>query len=214
MQVAHLQPRRTRDGVLEVLRRLIAAGELPGGARLEEIELSKRLGVSRTPLREALITLEAEGWVRASPNKGMRVIAADQKMVAELYPILAALESEAVLSSGAALVPAAGKLRRINCKLAGETRKARQHALDAAFHRTLVEGCGNPRLLRLIETHWGLAECVDGAAERGIANHRGSCAQHDAIVDAIEADRIDQAAQLLREHWHGGIAVVTKWLHG
>ena len=78
----------------------------------------------------------------------------------------------------------------------------------------MVERCGNPRLLRLIESHWGLAECVDGAAERGMANHHGSCEQHDAIIDAIEAGRIDQAADLLRRHWHEGIGVVTKWLRG
>lgn len=207
-----LQPRRTRDGVLDILRRLIADGELVGGVRLEEIELAKRMGVSRTPVREALITLEAQGWVRASPNKGVRVIAADQQMVVELYPILAALEAEAVLASGPSLVVAAGKLRAINRKLAVETRKPRQHALDAAFHRLLVERCGNPRLLRLIETHWGLAECVDGAADRGIANRQGSCEQHEAIIDAIAAGDIEQAASLLRQHWHGGIAVVTKWL--
>lgn len=211
---ALVQPRRTRDDVVDILRGLISRGDLSGGERLEEIELAKRMGVSRTPIREALITLESEGWVKAIPNRGVRVIAADQKMVAEVYPILAALESEAVMASGAALQKAAGQLRRINEKLGGEERKPRQHALDSAFHRALVEKCGNPRLLTLIESQWRLAERFDGAGKRGLANHHGSCAEHDEIIVAIEKGEFRRAAELVRDHWHGGIAVVSEWLRG
>jgi len=199
---------------MDVLRGLISSGDIKGGARLEEVELSKRMGVSRTPVREALIALETEGWVKAVPNKGVRVVAADQQMVAELYPILAALEAEAVRSSDRRLVDAAGSLREINRKLAGETRRPRQHALDAAFHRALVEHCANTRLIRMIEAQWRLAGRFDGAGARGTANQKGSCAEHEAIIDAIERDDLQGAAELLRAHWHGGIEVVGQWLRG
>lgn len=209
-----LQPRRTRDDVVDVLRNLISRGDIADGGRLEEVELARQMGVSRTPVREALIALEAEGWVHAIPNKGVRVIAADQKMVAELYPILAALEAEAVRASGDALVASAGELRRINQKLAAETRRPRQHALDAAFHRALIDKCGNPRLLHLIEVHWRLAGRFDGGGDRGTANQKGSCEEHDVIIKAVEEGDVDRAANLLREHWYGGIQVVAEWLRG
>jgi DNA-binding GntR family transcriptional regulator len=212
MQNNRIELRRNRDEVAQVLRDLIASGEMIPGARLDEVKLSERLGVSRTPIREAIIGLEHEGWVKSVPNKGARVVAADERLVEEIYPILAALEAEAVLATGPALADAAGDLRRINGELAREKESARQYALDAELHRRLVEQCGNQQLLRLVERLWGIAARFNGAEDRGTANHQGSCAQHDAIIDAIAAGEIEHAAKLVRQHWHEGIEVVKQWL--
>jgi DNA-binding GntR family transcriptional regulator len=212
MQDARIEPRRNREEVARILRELISSGEITPGARLDEVRLSERLGVSRTPVREAIIGLEHEGWVQSVPNKGARVIAADERLVDEVYPILAALEAEAVLLAGPALVDAVGDLRRINGDLAREKERARQYALDAAFHRRLVEQCGNRQLLRLIERLWGVAARFNGAEQRGTANQVGSCADHEAIIDAIAAGEVERAAKLLRQHWHQGIEVVKQWL--
>lgn len=207
-----VQARRTRDDVLDALRGLIRRGEFNGGSRLDEVDLATRMGVSRTPVREALITLEVEGWVKAIPNRGVRVIAADETMVAELYPILAALESEAVRSGGQSLIASVPDLREINARLAKEKRRSKQHQLDAAFHRRLGLASGNPRLRQLIETHWLMSARFDGAGQRGTANQQGSCDEHGEIIDALERGDIEGAAILLRRHWLNGIAVVTAWL--
>jgi len=211
MQSALLNRRRTRDEVASVMRRLILEGVLKPGARLEEEELGRRIGVSRTPIREALITLEAEGWVHSVVNKGVSVAPANEALVCELYPILGALEAAALrLTTWTAARIA--ELRNFNRRLALEKRRDRQFALDAAFHRALVAHCGNARLLAMLDLHWAQAGRYDGAARRGTADREGSCADHEAICGSLEAGDIEKAAALLLRHWDHGVEVVRTWL--
>jgi DNA-binding GntR family transcriptional regulator len=207
-----LSLQRTRDQVRDVLRLMIAGGELGGGDRLEEVELSGRIGVSRTPLREALIALEEEGWVRSIPNKGFSVLAADESMVREIYPILGGLEAAAVRAGGPLLAAAIPELDATNKRLSTETRKPRQYELDSAFHSRLTRDCGNRRLLKLIKDHWAQARRFDGARARGTADRDGSCREHQGIIDAIRRGRTGAAADLLLEHWRRGEDTVTAWL--
>jgi len=212
MQNKQVDLRTSRDEVARILRNLIATGDMNAGTKLDEMRLSERLGVSRTPIREAIIGLEHEGWVRRVPNKGARVVAADERLVREIYPILGALECEAVRLAGERLVRSADALRQVNAKLRRADRRPEQHKLDAQFHRMLVEQCENPRLLTLIERHWALARRFDGAFERGTANHGGSCDQHEEIAGAISRGGVEKAAELLRKHWQQGVEVVCRWL--
>jgi DNA-binding GntR family transcriptional regulator len=191
---------------------MITAGQFRGGDRLEEVELSGRIGVSRTPLREALIALEEEGWVRSVPNKGFSVLAADAAMVLEIYPVLGALEAAAVRAAGPRLGAAVPELDDLNRKLSTETRKPRQYELDSAFHFRLTRDCGNGRLLKLIATHWAQARRFDGAQTRGTADRDGSCREHKGIIDAIRRGRPGAAADLLLAHWRRGEGTVTAWL--
>lgn len=198
--------------VADRLRDAILSGEFPGGSRLEEVQLSASLGVSRTPVREALIILEAQGWVKKSPNRGAVVVPLNARLVDEIYPILAALESEAVACLGEEASRAVDELRDINQRLKQARTRSRQYQLDTAFHRRLVCGCGNSRMLELIEDYRALADRFNGAERRGTANHSGSCAEHDAIVEALSKGNLEKAPSLLREHWHKGMEVVKQWL--
>jgi len=205
---------RARDQVRTVLETLIRKGELPGGARLEEVELSRRIGVSRTPLREALIALEEDGLVQSSPNKGFSVVPANEALVREIYPILGALEGAALRLSLPQLRAAVPELKAINDKLSRATDKARQYELDMQFHDRLTRGCGNPRLLKLLDTHWTQARRFDGAQRRGTADRDGSCREHAEIVRAIEGGRVGAAVETLVAHWRRGEDVVIDWLKG
>src|ERR1043165_2992628 len=109
---------RLRDEIAERLATLIAAGEL-GTERLKEVELAGQLGVSRTPLREALLMLEREGLGVSEGNKGFRGAALSEARVRELYPILGALEGLAVRESGERLRARVGELREANAALRG-----------------------------------------------------------------------------------------------
>ena len=204
--------RRARDDVRDLVRTMIREGDLPGGARLDEVQLSQRIGVSRTPLREALIAIEAEGLVRSSPNRGFIVVRADAELVREIYPIKGALES-AALRLGAdearARVP---ELRAINDKLAAETSKAKMHKLDSQFHDVLLAGCKNERLMAMVDTYRAEARRVDGAHKRGMADQHGSCRDHAGVLDALEAGDFDQAETRLRAHFRRGADVVIGWL--
>lgn len=212
MQEPLLVRRRARDEVRDLVRDMIGRGALAGGARLDEVALSERIGVSRTPLREALIALEGEGLVQSTPNKGFTVVVANEALVREVFPILAALEAAAVRLSGQALVKAAPELAAVNQALLGARSKPKQYELDSAFHRHLTAGCGNARLLKLLTTHRDIACRFDGAHARGMADQAGSCEEHTAIVAAIERGRLDKAADLLIAHWRRGEDVVIAWL--
>jgi DNA-binding GntR family transcriptional regulator len=203
---------RARDQVKTLLRSMIAEGALAGGEHLDEIGLSRRIGVSRTPLREALIALEGEGLVQSVPNKGFSLVTADEAMVRDVFPILAALEAQAVTLSGERLIAVAPELAALNERLARTTRKATQYQLDAAIHCGLTDHCGNARLLKLLETHRELARRFDGAGARGTADQAGSCREHRAIIAAVRAGELALARDLLLAHWRRGEDVVIAWL--
>lgn len=205
-------PRRVRDDARAMLRAMIVEGDLAPGTRIEEIKISDQIGVSRTPVREALIALEEEGLVSSQPRKGFLVTRPNEALVRESFPILAALEAAAVRAGGDALISGVPRLRSINRALARERKKARRYDLDREFHAALTEPCGNVRLLRLLNMERARAQLVDGAHRRGMADLEGSLAEHDDIVAAIERTALDEAATLLTEHWDRGIEVFVKWL--
>lgn len=207
-----LTRRRARDDVRALVKTMIRDGALPGGARLDEVRLSQRIGVSRTPLREALIALEAEGLVRSAPNRGFTVVRADAELVREIYPIKGALESAALRLGAEAARANLPELRAINARLARETSKARMYRLDAQFHELLLAGCKNERLMAMIDSFRAQAARVDGAHRRGMADRDGSCRQHASVLDALEAGDDDAAEAALRRHFHLGAAVVIQWL--
>ncbi|HEU4537786.1 MAG TPA: GntR family transcriptional regulator, partial [Polyangiaceae bacterium] len=117
---------RLRDEVVRELATRIASGSLAEAERLKEVELAAELGVSRTPLREALLVLEREGLVESEVNRGFRVTALSEGRVRELYPILGALEALAVREGGARLAARAGELREANGRLAASRGRARR----------------------------------------------------------------------------------------
>lgn len=206
--------RRARDDVRDLIRTRILDGTLPGSTRLDEVGLSRDLGVSRTPFREAMIALQEEGLVQSRPNKGFTVTPIDEALVRDVYPVLRVLEAGAIRLTGARLKRALPDLAALNARLAKESDKARQYDLDAAFHRRLVADCGNPRLLRLIEQHWEQAQRFNGAHDRGTADRDGSCHEHAEIIAAIDRGDMDTAASVLERHWARGEGVVVKWLKG
>jgi DNA-binding GntR family transcriptional regulator len=205
---------RAADQAYLALRAIIAEGGFDGGERIEEIPLSERLGVSRTPVREALQRLASEGLVICRPNRGYRIVPAGEKLVRESYPILGALEAAAVRLAGPALTAALPELERLIDALAVEEAPELQYEFDHDFHRRLIRDCGNERLLALIEIERVRAQRFDGAHRRGTHDRRGSCAEHRQIVDAIAADRFDEAASLLEQHWRRGVETVAGWLAG
>lgn len=202
---------RLRDGIVDRLADLITSGEIDR-ERLKEVELAGQLGVSRTPLREALLILEREGLVVSEVNKGFRVAALSEARVRELYPILGALEGLAVRESGDRLRARIGELRAVNAALRASRTKARRHALDRRFHELLRAHCPNRSVAELVRRLWLQAARFDGAADRGMADPVGSLRDHVAITDAIARGDFAGAAVRIDQHWRHGIDVVVGWL--
>ena len=207
----HREPLRVQ--IRNVIRNWIVEGRLSPTDRLTEPALADRLGVSRTPLREALLDLERDGFVLAEPGKGFRVMPLSIEMIHEAYPILGALERLALRTCGSMAAEGCLELRRINDKIAAsKSHPDRQFKLDRQWHELLLQSCSNKRLLKMINDLTEMIRRFDRALVRGVADLSSSCRQHAEILHALEAGDIPVAADLLEQHWVGCIEPVERWL--
>jgi phosphonate utilization transcriptional regulator len=186
------------------IEKLILAGELAAGERLNESELAIRFGTSRGPVREALRALEECRLVRAEKNRGVFVREISIAEADEIYDIREVLD-ELIGQRVAQRISAAqlSELKEIVAQMesatAGEDLK-RYHALNLAFHDLLVEFAGNERLS---ETYRLLTKELLLFRLRGLQDGGGfavSSAEHKAILKAIAARDPERAGRLLRRH--------------
>ncbi|MBB5515090.1 DNA-binding GntR family transcriptional regulator [Rubricella aquisinus] len=137
------------DQALATLRQGILTGTFPPGARYTETELATLLGMSRTPVREAMQAVAAAGLASVTPRRGMTVSALSAEDMAEIYEVLTALESAAAARLAALdprdLAPLEAALAAMEHALSMGDRDAWAEA-DAAFHRSLMEQAGNTRM--------------------------------------------------------------------
>jgi DNA-binding GntR family transcriptional regulator len=187
------------------LRALVFDGKLPPGSDHLETELAERLGMSRTPVREAMQALAAQGLVETRPRRGMRVLPVSPQDMAEIYDILTELESlaaERAASQGYAavdLVQLGQSIDRMDAALAQGDRAAWALA-DDAFHAELVRLGGNGRMVAIV------AMMVDQVRRaRAVTLHMRplplrSNQDHRRVHDAILRGQPQEARRLHRAH--------------
>jgi DNA-binding GntR family transcriptional regulator len=195
-----------REQVYDHLRHLMSRGEIQPGAFINQDELAARLGVSRTPLRDALLQLEAEGFVAILPRRGVRVQALTVEDVRHMYEVVGALEGAAVLSA----FPSLGKgelatLRRLN----RDMRKAlladdfdRYYDSNLAFHDVFLDRCGNEQLVRIVRRL--KQRLYDWPRRRGFVKEweLASLEEHAAFARLVAEGDATGAADHLRDvHW-------------
>ncbi len=199
------------------LREMVLAGELPAGARIAELNIVERLGVARTPIREALMRLEQEGVLEALPHGGYAVRTFSERDVndaIELRGTIEGLAARLAAERGAApdaLAEASDCLAGIDDVLArpalDDEAFHRYVALNERFHELLCEMAGSPTIRREIERVVRLPFAspsgfvgvqVHNAPARDmlvVAQH-----QHRQVLDAIERREAGRAEALMREH--------------
>src|SRR5438270_7841670 len=186
----------------------------PGEVRLDERRLAEDLGISRTPVREAMAQLEREGFVRSVPRRGVYVVRKTKREVIEMITAWAALESMAArLITEMAKDDDIAGLRRMFAKFDGETLHARldeYSEVNIAFHQAIIELSGNQVLIRLAEnlfTHMrmirGQTIGEDDRVDRSIHDHMN-------IIQALEARDTGRAEDLVRQHALGLAEHVAK----
>ncbi len=190
------------DSVQRLIRQAIARGEILPGERLLQHELAERLGVSPTPVREALIALVAQGVLRYLPNRGMRVVELDAPDAEQVYLIRGQLEPLAVELGGPRLSQAdldelAGVLAAMR-RAAQQTRLERVKVLDHRFHFLIYGAAGPGRLHDMIEHLRALH--VEDTFKLDPERVGVSLSQHAGIFAALEDGRFSEASALTREH--------------
>ena len=207
--------------VLGAIKHAILTGELRPGQSLVETDLAQVLGVSKTPVREALKTLAGAGLVTMSPYKGAAVRTVDDDLARSVYDMRLLLEPEAVSRSvaQAAGTPIAGALAPAVAAPADPVAPAAwdlaRHALarsDAAtdpaerslanrdFHRELYASCGNALLIKVLDDLRDQTALVSAAAWRQAPTWEHEAAEHRSVLAAAEVGDAERAAILLREH--------------
>jgi DNA-binding GntR family transcriptional regulator len=184
------------------LRRLIVSGQWPQGHRLVESRVAEQLGVSRNPVREAIRSLEAEGFVEVLPRRGARVAVLDAAEVAQLLEVRSALEELAAALAARrrseAQVVALNDLVAKGRAVAANGDVAELPALNTRFHLLLAEASGNPQLDALIRPLRDRIQWV--YATRVQTRGQASWDEHAAIAAAVADGDEARARELAGAH--------------
>jgi DNA-binding GntR family transcriptional regulator len=200
--------------VAERLRNRIFAHELAPGAWVDEQTLAEEFGISRTPLREALKVLAAEGLVQLRPRRGCYVTEVSEQDLDEIFPVMALLEGRCARE--ATVKATAADLQQ----LAGIHAELERHAAvndadrffetNQEFHQALQDLAGNRWLRQLIEETRKFIKLtrrdslnLDGRLKQSLAEHRG-------ILAAVRHRNPDEADRLMRDHLLSGRAALAR----
>jgi len=193
------------DQAYRAIKELIVTGGLVPGGQLKIEALSRRLGVSSSPIREALRRLEQERWVEVIPCRGAFVRVFEEAEIREVYELRAILET-AALCKIMPTVPADGiaKLEKSVVRIQEALQQGDSGvylAADVAFHRTLVAIAGNRRLDEVFATLVEQGMCfMLGRTTEAMNRYRDRPDEHMALFEAIRAGRMNEALSLLHHH--------------
>lgn len=199
-----------RERIVTRLRSAIVAGDLAAKTRLMEPELARQLGVSRTPLREAIRQLEVEGFLTTVPRVGTFVSEVSARDVEDTYAIRAVLEGLAARQAAENPDPAkAPAIREILAELARKTSDHRvYHEAAGRFHDVIFSFSQNHRLQGMYQSltyqvtrFRGLSLAMAQRPEVSMREHRG-------IAEAILRGRAAEAERLMRAHIEGALVVL------
>lgn len=204
---ALLAPRALYEQVAERLRQRIFARELAPGDWIDELKIAEELGISRTPLREALKVLAAEGLVTMKLRRGAYVTEASPKDLTDVYHLLALLEADAartVASRGseAALAELAALHAELRAAVADTDRF---FALNEAFHLRVLELADNRWRLQMVQDLRKVMKLNRQHSLLKSGRLQQSLAEHQALMDALRARDAERAARCMQAHFESGL---------
>ncbi len=205
------------EHVTHTLRHMISDGRLPEGQRINEVQLSASLGVSRTPLREALMGLVAEGALLSIPRRGYFVQELTVDEFQSLYAIRVLLDPEALRVSEQPGTQQLEELEVLNNRLKGGGIEDQLSVddtidLDDQFHMQLVSGCANMVLQDLIRQFMGRTRRYEYAYMQQSHSVSNAYEQHEAIIGRLRVNDREGACAALLKNLTSGVEPITNWL--
>lgn len=200
------------DKAASAIRKMIVDGYLPDGDRINEVHLANKLGVSRTPLREGLGRLVAEGTVMAEPRKGFFVATLAIAEFEQLYDIRPILDPEALRFAGIPAPASLDRLEKLNRRLRSAKSTSIAIELDNAWHLELLAACPNRVLIELIQQIIVRTNRYEHALFRETKNVWNAGNEHELIMAALRNDDLDTACALLKQNMQSGKAPIVEWL--
>ena len=205
LDMAHIDPGMLAEGVYQVLRDTIVSGRIPANTHLSQIPLAGALGVSRTPIRDALLRLAQDGLIRSVGGRGYLVEAVEMTEVAEIYELRRRLV-EWALSLVRDRISATDlwEARRIHQEMTNpdQLEASRYFDLNRAFHRAFIRSCPNRTLLLLIDRLWELptSQRMFTRYSTDRANVVKMIREHEAILETAERGDHNALVQLVLSH--------------
>jgi len=202
-----------RDHAYQEILELVHRGDLPPGSRVKDSSLAGRLGISRTPVREALLRLSREGVLDADVGRGFSVCRLDPTEMREIGVILSALEVQALKASSELPPDRIARLSEIDRQLAGTRSEVdRIVTLEEEWHQTLLQGCPNRRLRDMIAHLWQVPRRYMRAYLREAGRVSLSTQHHARIIEALRRNDRAAAAERLAHHWERGMEELGSWM--
>jgi DNA-binding GntR family transcriptional regulator len=213
--VPSLAPRALYEEVAELIRQRIFSRELEPGSWIDELQISKAYGISRTPLREALKVLAAEGLVTMKVRRGAYVTEVSEKDLRDVYHLLGLLESDAAaVVAQTASSADLKKLQSLHSDLEaagkpGKEKHGKFFEVNEAFHMCLLE---------LAQNKWRDQMVADLRKVMKLNRHNSlfktgrikeSLSEHQAIMAALNAKDPVATATRMREHFANGLAAAS-----
>jgi DNA-binding GntR family transcriptional regulator len=215
MAALSLSPRALYEDVAELLRQRIFKRELEPGSWIDELKIAEAYGISRTPLREALKVLAAEGLVTMKVRRGAYVTEVSEQDLSDVYHLLSLLESDAAgVVAHQATDAQLTELQTLHnelkaAALPGKTDTDRFFAINERFHM---------RLLEIANNRWRDQMVADLRKVMKLNRHNSllktgriaeSLAEHQAIMEALAARDATTTAQRMREHFANGLTAAN-----
>lgn len=209
-----IQRRYLHDEAADRLRELILSGRLAPGDRVNEVELSERFGISRTPMREAIKILAAEGLLETLPNHGARVAQIGAEELEEMIEVVAALESAGgelacrhITDEEIAGIEA-DHAAMVEAWRAGD--EATYFARNRAIHDAIMAASRNWTLNNLYNTISGRILRARYSAHKTPEQWEKAVREHEVILDELRARDAAALAVTLRDHVRGKAVVIAR----
>ena len=207
MSALSLAPRALYEEVAELLRQRIFSRELEPGSWIDELKIAEEYGISRTPLREALKVLAAEGLVTMKVRRGAYVTEVSDKDLADVYHLLALLESDAAgVVAGRASEAELAELKALHTELKAAVKKRDEFfAINERFHM---------RILEIADNRWRQQMVADLRKVMKLNRHNSllktgrlaeSLAEHQAVMDALLARDPELTQARMQAHFQNGL---------
>ena len=200
------------EELANTIRQMIVGGVIAPGSRINEVHLARDLGVSRTPLREAIARLVREDALVTVPRVGAFVRPLTVEEFDQIYPIRALLDPEALRLAGLPSRQHVERLERLNARIGAATDPDTIIALDDEWHLLLIDECPNKVLIELIQKFMRRTRRYELALMRERPQVDVATDTHSEIIAALRRGELDAAAKILKHNLETGGEPIRRWL--
>lgn len=210
---AGISRRYLHDEVADRLRSLILSGDLEPKARVNELELSERYGISRTPLREAIKILATEGLLELLPNRGARVASLSDQEIDEVVEVVAGLEATAAdLACTSMTAEEFAELETLHLAMVAAWKnndEVEYLKMNREIHEAIMRASRNGVLQGLYANFAGRIQRARYTAHKTTTQWRKAVNEHEQMMALLKARESDKLAVLMRQHIRGKKPVIA-----